>query len=248
MLKVENLNKNYGGSYAVKDLSFTVGRGELFAFIGPNGSGKSTTIRMLTGLLKPSGGSVELFGEAMGPGRTHLKARISFIPDTPNLMGKLTGREYLNFIASVYRIDEAVFLDEQQKLLKLFDLEGRLDTLIEEYSHGMKQKVALVGAFIHKPDILFLDEPTVGLDPKSNRNLKNYLREYTESGRTVFLTTHNLSLAEEVATDIFIIYNGRKLAHGTLSELRATNGNASARLEDIFLELTEVDRNDPSDT
>ncbi|GAB3061553.1 ABC transporter ATP-binding protein [Salinicoccus sesuvii] len=248
MLKVEGLNKSYGGSPVVEDLSFTVRGGELFAFIGPNGSGKSTTIRMLTGLLRASSGSIELFEEVMAPDKTHLKKRISFVPDTPDLMGKLTGREYLNFIASAYRIDTTTFKERKRELLALFDLEGQLDRLIEEYSHGMKQKVALIGALIHEPDILFLDEPTVGLDPKSNRNLKDYLRAYVKSGRTVFLTTHNLSLAEEIATDIFIIYKGKKMAHGTLKALRETIGDQSARLEDIFLGLTEVKPHDSSDT
>lgn len=238
MIKVKRLGKEYGGHHAVKNLDFSVGEGELFAFIGPNGSGKSTTIRMITGLLRATSGSVELFGEEMGMDKVHLKRRISFIPDTPDLIGKLTGREYLNFISSAYRMDEAVFREEQQKLLELFDLEGKLDTLVEEYSHGMRQKVALIGALVHRPDILFLDEPTVGLDPKSNRNLKNYLRDYIEQGKTVFLTTHNLALAEEIATDILIIYNGEDLAHGSLEELREHAEDADATLEDIFLKLT----------
>ncbi|WP_342387257.1 ABC transporter ATP-binding protein [Salinicoccus bachuensis] len=238
MIKVKQLGKEYGGHHAVKDLEFSVGEGELFAFIGPNGSGKSTTIRMMTGLLRATSGSVELFGEEMGMDKVHLKRRISFIPDTPDLIGKLTGREYLNFISSAYRMDETDFREEQQKLLELFDLEGKLDTLVEEYSHGMRQKVALIGALVHRPDILFLDEPTVGLDPKSNRNLKNYLRDYITQGKTVFLTTHNLALAEEIATDILIIYNGENLAHGSLAELRGRLEEPDATLEDIFLKLT----------
>ncbi|WP_271396704.1 ABC transporter ATP-binding protein [Salinicoccus roseus] len=238
MIKVDRLGKRYGTHEAVKDLDFSVGEGELFAFIGPNGSGKSTTIRMMTGLLKPTSGAVELFGEEVGMERIHLKKRISFVPDTPDLIGKLTGREYLNFISSAYRMDEAAFREEQQKLVEMFELEGKLDTLVEEYSHGMRQKVALIGALVHKPDILFLDEPTVGLDPKSNRNLKNYLRDYIKQGKTVFLTTHNLALAEEIATDILIIYNGENLAHGSLGELRSRIKEPDATLEDIFLKLT----------
>lgn len=237
MIKVNRLNKNYSAHNAVTDLDFEVGDGELFAFIGPNGSGKSTTIRMMTGLLEPSSGSVELFGEEMRLDKVALKQRISYVPDTPDLIGRLNGHEYLNFIASAYRMEQSAFMERKQELLELFDLEGALGSLIEEYSHGMKQKLALVGALIHQPDVLFLDEPTVGLDPKSNRNLKQYLIEYVKSGKTVFLTTHNLSLAEEIATDILIIYDGKKRAHGSLEALKQEA--VGATLEDIFLELTD---------
>lgn len=239
MIKVNGLTKSFGSKTAVDKLHFEVERGELFAFLGPNGSGKSTTIRMLMGLLEPSDGSVEILGEEMRLDKTELKRRISFVPDTPDVIGKLTGREYLNFVASVYGMDQDEYALELEYFLNLFDLENALDTLVENYSHGMRQKLVVIGALMHHPDIIFLDEPTVGLDPKSNRNLKNYLREFVGKGHTVFLTTHTLSLAEEIADRILIIYNGVAKESGTLTELRTLVGKPDASLEDVFLELTE---------
>ncbi len=239
MIKVNGLTKSFGSKTAVDKLHFEVERGELFAFLGPNGSGKSTTIRMLMGLLEPSDGSVEILGEEMRLDKTELKRRISFVPDTPDVIGKLTGREYLNFVASVYGMDQDEYALELECFLNLFDLENALDTLVENYSHGMRQKLVIIGALMHHPDIIFLDEPTVGLDPKSNRNLKNYLREFVGKGHTVFLTTHTLSLAEEIADRILIIYNGVAKESGTLTELRTLVGKPDASLEDVFLELTE---------
>ncbi|WP_411842069.1 ABC transporter ATP-binding protein [Salinicoccus sp. HZC-1] len=239
MIKSNGLTKTFGSKLAVNRLDFTVGKGELFAFLGPNGSGKSTTIRMLMGLLEPTEGSVEILGEEMRLDKTELKRRISFVPDTPDIIGKLSGREYLNFVASVYGMSQDIYEKELAFFLDLFDLEGKLDTLVENYSHGMRQKLVIIGALMHHPDIIFLDEPTVGLDPKSNRNLKNYLREYVADGHTVFLTTHTLSLAEEIADRILIIYNGVAKDTGTLEELRALVGKPDASLEDVFLELTE---------
>ncbi len=239
MIKAEGLTKIFGSTTAVDSLDFEVPKGELFAFLGPNGSGKSTTIRMLMGLLEPTGGSVEILGEVMRLDKTELKSRISFVPDTPDIIGKLSGREYLNFVASVYGMEQGEYERELEYFLGLFDLEGRLDTLVENYSHGMRQKLVIIGALMHHPDIVFLDEPTVGLDPKSNRNLKKYLREYTAAGHTVFLTTHTLSLAEEIADRILIIYKGVARNSGTLEELRAVAGKPDASLEDVFLELTE---------
>lgn len=238
MIEVNNLTKAYGKNLAVKSLDFSVGEGELFAFLGPNGSGKSTTIKMMMGLLDATEGTVEILGEEMALNHVKLKRQVSFVPDTPDVIGKLTGREYLNFIASVYEMDEEAYADELDHLLDLFDLKGRLDTLVEEYSHGMRQKLVIIGALMHHPQIIFLDEPSVGLDPRSNRNLKNYLREYVNEGNTVFLTTHTLSLAEEIADRILIIYEGEALETGTLDELRNVAGKPEASLEDVFLELT----------
>ncbi|WP_026366311.1 ABC transporter ATP-binding protein [Salinicoccus albus] len=238
MIEVRNLTKKYGNKLAVKSLDFSVGKGELFAFLGPNGSGKSTTIRMMMGLLDATEGSVEILGEEMALNHTKLKRQVSFVPDTPDIIGKLTGREYLNFIASVYGMDEETYAEALEHLLAIFDLADRLDSLVEEYSHGMRQKLVIIGALVHRPKIVFLDEPNVGLDPKSNRNLKNYLKAYVNKGNTVFLTTHTLSLAEEIADRILIIYEGEALETGTLDELRHIAGKPKGTLEDVFLELT----------
>ena len=243
MIKAKGLTKIFGSATAVDNLDFEVAKGELFAFLGPNGSGKSTTIRMLMGLLEPTEGSVEILGEAMSLDKTELKKKVSFVPDTPDIIGKLSGREYLNFVASVYDMGQEEYKRELECFLGLFDLEGKLDTLVENYSHGMRQKLVIIGALMHHPDIVFLDEPSVGLDPKSNRNLKNYLKEFTAAGHTVFLTTHTLSLAEELSDRILIIYKGVAQNSGTLEELRAAAGKPDASLEDVFLELTEGDRN-----
>lgn len=235
MIEVTKLTKKYGDKLAVNDIDFQVERGELFAYLGPNGSGKSTTIKMLTGLVEPTNGDITIFGEKIDLNQVDVKRRMSFVPDTPDIMGKLTGSEYLNFIASVYQMDDAVYESKRDELTKMFEIDQALGTLVEEYSHGMRQKLVLTGALMHSPELLFLDEPTVGLDPMSNRLLKDYLKAYVQSGKTVFLTTHTLSLAEELADRICIIYNGEIKITGTLEELR---DGSQGSLEDIFLSLT----------
>ena len=161
---------------------------------------------------------------------------MSFVGDTPDVMGKLTGSDYLNFIASIYEMEENRYKEKRQELTEMFNLEDALNQLVEEYSHGMRQKLVLTAALMHEPELLFLDEPTVGLDPKSNRLLKDYLKAHVNKGNTVFLTTHTLSLAEEIADRICIIYQGEIKALGTLEELRSGSAHS---LEEIFLELTD---------
>ncbi len=238
MITASNLTKNYGGKAAVKNINLSIKKGELFAYLGPNGSGKSTTIKMLMGLLEPTDGTVEILGEPMHLNNTELKRKISFVPDTPDIIGKLTGNEYLNFVASIYKMDKQTYKEKRDELVSMFELGGDLGTLVEEYSHGMRQKLVVIGALMHSPEVIFLDEPNVGLDPKSNRELKNYLTDYVKQGNTVFLTTHTLSLAEEIADRICIIYQGEIKALGTLQELRQQAGMGRS-LEDVFLALTD---------
>lgn len=238
MISAVNLRKTYGDKVAVNNINIDVKKGELFAYIGPNGSGKSTTIKMLMGLLEPTSGTVEILGQPMDLNNLELKKKISFVPDTPDVIGKLTGHEYLNFVASVYQMSKEAYDQKRTELVDMFELTDDLGTLIEEYSHGMRQKLVIIGALMHSPEVIFLDEPNVGLDPKSNRLLKHYLRDYVEKGNTVFLTTHTLSLAEEIADRICIIYKGEIKAAGTLSELRSIAGNGETSLEDIFMSLT----------
>ena len=248
MIEVRNLSKTYGNKQAVRNLSFKVNEGELFAFLGPNGSGKSTTIKMLTGLTEKTSGEIDIIGDEPGVNSISLKKKVSFVPDTPDIMGKLTGGEYLDFVASVYGMAQENYEKKSGALLELFDLTGALGTLVEEYSHGMRQKLVITGALMHEPKVIFMDEPNVGLDPKSNRNLKNYLKQYVAEGNTVFLTTHTLSLAEEIADRILIIYEGEEKATGTLSELRSKSGLGSGTLEDVFLSLTGEEAVDVSDS
>ncbi|SDK93443.1 ABC transporter ATP-binding protein [Lacicoccus qingdaonensis] len=248
MIEVRNLSKTYGHKHAVRNLSFKVNEGELFAFLGPNGSGKSTTIKMLTGLTEKSSGDIEILGQQPGINSVSLKRELSFVPDTPDIMGKLTGKEYLDFVASVYQMSQENYEDKSKELLELFDLSGALGTLVEEYSHGMRQKLVITGALMHEPKVIFMDEPNVGLDPKSNRNLKSYLKKYVDDGNTVFLTTHTLGLAEEIADRILIIYEGEEKATGTLSELRTKSGLVSGSLEDVFLALIGEEEVNVSDS
>lgn len=237
MITAVNLSKTYGEKPAVKNINIEVKKGELFAYLGPNGSGKSTTIKMLMGLLEPTEGSVEILGEPMDLNNIELKRKISFVPDTPDIIGKLTGNEYLNFVASVYKMEANEYEKKRTELVDMFELGNDLGTLVEEYSHGMRQKLVVIGALMHSPEVIFLDEPNVGLDPKSNRELKNYLTDYVKKGNTVFLTTHTLSLAEEIADRICIIYKGEIRALGTLEELSAGLDGLKT-LEDIFLYVT----------
>ena len=237
-IKLTDLKKSYGKQAAVKNIQLEVPKGELFGFLGPNGAGKTTTIKMMTGLFEPTNGSVEISGIDIWKHPIEAKNRIAYVPDQPNVYPKLTGWDYLQFIASVFRIPEKKFREKATELLHIFSLTDRADELIESYSHGMKQKIAICGALVHEPEMIFLDEPTVGLDPKSARNLKNLLRGLCDNGMTAFISTHILEIAEQMCDRIGIIAEGQIIALGTMDELRQHEGNTAGSLEDIFLELT----------
>jgi len=230
------LRKTYGEHQAVKGVDLTIGRGEIVGFLGPNGAGKTTTIKMLTGLLKPTMGSAAILGHDIERDPIAAKACFGYVPDTPNLYGKLRGWEYLRFMARLYRVPTERSERRAAELLRLFDLSDAASDLIEGYSHGMSQKMALAGALVHDPQVLFLDEPTVGLDPRSARLIKDLLVQLKETGVTVFLSTHILEIAERMCDRVVIINKGEIVAAGTLAELRGQGGQGS--LEDIFLSLT----------
>lgn len=237
-IKLTNLAKSYRRQEAVQNLSLEVKKGELFGFLGPNGAGKTTTIKMLTGLLEPTSGSAEIKGIDIWKNPIEAKKKIAYVPDQPNLYPKLTGWDYLEFIASVFGVPQEKFQSKAKELLQIFTLTEQADDLIESYSHGMKQKIAICGALVHEPEVLFLDEPTVGLDPKSARSLKNLLRELCDDGMTAFVSTHILEIAEQMCDRVGIILDGKITALGTMDELRSSGGNSDQSLEDIFLELT----------
>ncbi|QKY68353.1 ABC transporter ATP-binding protein [Lentibacillus sp. CBA3610] len=236
-IKLTNLTKSYRKHEAAKSLNLEVNKGELFGFLGPNGAGKTTTIKMLTGLLEPTSGSAEINGIDIWQHPLKAKEKIAYVPDQPNLYPKLTGWDYLEFVGSVFRLPKDQFQAKANELLQIFSLTEQANDLIESYSHGMKQKIAICGALVHEPDVLFMDEPTVGLDPKSARNLKNLLREFCDNGMTVFLSTHILEIAEQMCDRVGIIFEGDIIALGTMDELKAGE-DAEQSLEDIFLELT----------
>jgi len=237
LIEMIGLTRRFGAVEAVRDLNLNVHRGEIFGFLGPNGAGKTTTIRMLVGLLQPSAGTARVAGYDVQRQPLQAKAAIGFVPDEPTLYDKLTGREFLQFKADLYSLEPARARRRAEELLRLFDLDERADDLIESYSHGMRQKAALAGALIHDPPVLILDEPTVGLDPKSARLIKDILRQLSQRGAAVFMSTHILEIAERMCDRVGIIDRGRLIAVGTMDELRhGTNGASS--LEDIFLALT----------
>ncbi|WP_419895272.1 ABC transporter ATP-binding protein [Macrococcus psychrotolerans] len=238
VIEAHDLTKDFDGKLAVNHIDLNVKKGELYAFLGPNGSGKSTTIKMLMDLLQPTYGSVSMFNKSLQGNALEIKRRIAYIPDTPNTLGKLTGDEYLDFYASIFQMDKTQYGTKKNELLSLFELVGKTNQQIENYSHGMRQKIVLVANLMHEPEIIFLDEPTVGLDPLSTRNLKNYLRHQVSLGKTVFLTTHILEIAEQLADRIGIIYEGNLKVEGTLQQLYALYPEHSRSLEDIFLAVT----------
>lgn len=240
MIEIVNLSKSYnkGTVKAVDGLSLRVQAGEIFGFLGPNGAGKTTTIKMMVGLLKADSGSVTINGFNIINSPLAVKKSISFVPDTPEVYEKLTGIEYLNFMGDVYGVPGTVRKERVAKLLDLFALSGAAGDLIQSYSHGMRQKIVLIGAFLHEPELYILDEPMVGLDPRSANNLKNYMREHCSQGKTVFFSTHILEVAERLCDRIGIIHHGKLIACGTLDELKGISENKET-LENIFLELTE---------
>lgn len=239
-VRLSGVSKRYGRKEAVIDLSLTLYPGEVFAFLGPNGAGKTTTLKMTTGLLRPDTGSAVVCGHDMSREGRIAKLQIAYVPDQPFLYEKLTGREFIHFARDVYGVPRREADERLARLAGRLEMEPFLDNLTETYSHGMKQKVALAAALIHAPKLLVVDEPIVGLDPRSIRVIKRIFRELAGQGGTVFMSTHTLDIVEEVADRIGIIHAGRLVAVGTMSELRAMNA-ASHRLEDIFLRLTDGD-------
>lgn len=238
MIEAIELTKCFGQLTAVDRLSLKVSPGELFGFLGPNGAGKTTTIKMFCGLLRPGSGTARIAGIDVREQPREAKSAFGYVPDSPFLYDKLTGREYLRFIADLYSVNSGRTKERIEDMLHLFELTDKGDELIEGYSRGMRQKIAMAGALIHEPKALFLDEPTVGLDPKSARLMKNILRGLCERGVAVFVSTHILEIAERMCDRVAIIDHGKLLVQGTLDELRSSAHSESATLEDIFLELT----------
>ncbi len=238
LIECRNLVKRYGEKAAVKDVTFDVRPSEIFGFLGPNGAGKTTTIKIIVGLLRPTSGSVKVAGYDVQLQPLQAKAASGYVPDTPNLYAKLTGRELLRFVGDLYDLDRQRARQRVDDLLRMFDLTAAADDTIDSYSHGMQQNTALAAALMHDPKVLVLDEPTVGLDPKSARLIKDILRQMAERGTAVFLSTHILEIAERMCDRIGIINQGELIAAGTMDELRAMGKSGETSLEDIFLSLT----------
>ncbi len=238
VIEVQGLAKRYPTGEGVHGLTFHVDAGELFVFLGPNGAGKSSTVKMLTGLLTPDAGSARVAGYDVVRHRLALKREIGYMAEQPFLYDKLTGREFLRFVADVYRVPHAIRDRRIQDLLRTFELGNAADSLIETYSQGMRQKIALASVLVHEPKVLFLDEPTNGLDPRSARLVKDILRHICDRGATVFLTTHVLEIAEQMCDRVGILNEGELIALGTLDDLRQQQGLPAASLETIFLRLT----------
>ncbi len=237
LLHIEHLTKSFGSFTAVGGVSIQVNGGEIYGFLGPNGAGKTTTIKMLAGLLQPTAGTITICGSRLDVSPAYCKKKTGYIPDRPFLYEKLTGAEYLGFIASLYAEDSAP-LARAERYLELFDLVDWKYNLIEGYSHGMRQKLIMTSIFMLDQPLLVIDEPMVGLDPKSARIVKELFRQKAQAGVGILLSTHSMEIAEELCDRIGIIVQGRITAEGTMPELRARAENGSGKLEDIFLELT----------
>jgi ABC-2 type transport system ATP-binding protein len=240
MIRIEHLSKSFGAVQAVRDLSLQVPAGELFCFLGPNGAGKTTTIKMLTGLLRPDRGAIHIGGFDLRAHPTEAKRIVGYIPDMPFLYEKLTPVEFLRFIADLYNVNPPDLRAVIDASLRQFGLQDARAALIGDLSHGMRQRLLYAATFLHDPRVVFIDEPLIGLDPHSIRMIKDLLRAKARSGMAIFLTTHILALAEEIADRIGIISGGSLIALGKIADLRAQAG-MEGRLEDIFLKLTETE-------
>jgi len=237
LIETEQLSKRYGAKPAVEAVSFQVQGGEIFGFLGPNGAGKTTTIKMIVGLLKPTTGAARVGGFDVQAQPIQAKSITGYVPDEPNLYAKLTGRELLRFVGNLYQMDRKQVDRRSDELLRLFDLQQAADDTIDSYSHGMQQKTSLAAALMHDPKVLVLDEPTVGLDPRSARLIKDILKQMAERGSAIFLSTHILEIAERMCDRIGIINQGRLIAAGSMDDLRRMSQGETS-LEDIFLNLT----------
>jgi ABC-2 type transport system ATP-binding protein len=238
VIRLTELTKRYGKFTAVDGIDLVVPPGELFGLLGPNGAGKTTTIRMIAGILRPTSGTVLVGGIDMLARPLEAKARLGYIPDRPFVYDKLTGAEFLRFAAALYGLQGPVVERRIDELLELFELTPWKNELTEAYSHGMRQKLIIAGALVHRPDVIVVDEPMVGLDPRSARLLKELLREFVSRGGTVLMSTHTMEIAEVMCDRIAIVYRGRLAAQGTMAELRRQTSSEGMSLEDLFLKLT----------
>lgn len=234
---LDDVSKRFGDKEAVRGLSLSLYAGEIFAFLGPNGAGKTTTMKMTIGLLRPDHGRVTVCGQDLRRNGRIAKQQLAYVPDLPFVYDKLTGREFVRFTYEMYGVPHDEAAARLAELNRRLALNGFLDSLCETYSHGMKQRVALAAALIHNPRVLVVDEPMVGLDPRTARVMKDIFLERARAGGTVFMSTHTLDVAEQVADRIGILHRGQLIALGTLRELQAKSA-MDGRLEDIFLRLT----------
>jgi ABC-2 type transport system ATP-binding protein len=243
MIQLINLSKHYGQLAAVDRLNLEVAAGEIFGFLGPNGAGKTTTIRTMMGVLKPTSGQILLGRHDVIKEPERAKAITGFIPDRPFIYEKLSGNEFLSFVGSLHRIEPARLESRMTELLERLELTPWKDELVESYSHGMKQRLVVCAALIHQPRILVVDEPMVGMDPKGARTLKDLFRALAADGTTVFLSTHSISVAEEICQRIGIIQKGRLIACGTMADIHRQARGSNGNLESVFLDLTREGEN-----
>jgi ABC-2 type transport system ATP-binding protein len=244
MIELSQMVKRFGDVLAVDGVSLTVPRGEFFAVLGPNAAGKTTTIKILTGLIKPTAGTASVAGYDVQRAPLEARKRMAYVPDFPFLYDKLTPAEFLRFTGDLFQMSGRQIADESSQLIQRFNLEPYLDKQTENLSHGTRQRVAIVSALMHRPEVFILDEPMVGLDPHHARVLKDILKERSVAGMTIFISTHQLSVAEEMADRIGIMHRGKLVAVGTKDELRRQSGSDGA-LEQSFLALTAEDPTAP---
>lgn len=240
MIKLDGVTKRFGDTVAVDNLTLEIKQGECFAFLGPNGAGKTTTIKLITGLLKPTSGKVYVAGYDLSKDYIKAKRYISYIPDIPYLYDKLTGYEFLEFTATLFGMPQEEIPKRVKDIVEQFDIARYQYQLIEDYSHGTKQRLVICAALIHNPQIILVDEPMVALDPIGIRLVKDIFRERVRNGTTIFMSTHTLSIAEEMATRIGIIHKGRLMAVGTKAELQAIAN--TDEMEEIFLQITHEEK------
>ncbi|QNO14706.1 ABC transporter ATP-binding protein [Alkalicella caledoniensis] len=239
MIELQNLTKSYSGvEKAVDTLNLTIPDGEIFGFLGPNGAGKTTTIKMITGILKPDEGNIKINGLDILSESLRAKKEFGFVPDSPNMFLRLKGIEYLNFMADVYDVPGDLRLERINLMAKRFEMTKALGDKIQSYSHGMRQKIIVMGALIHEPPVWILDEPMTGLDPRSSFVLKEMMKEHTQAGKTVFFSTHVLDVAEKICDRVAIINKGKILFCGKLDEMK-DHFKSNESLEKIFLEMTQ---------
>jgi ABC-2 type transport system ATP-binding protein len=238
MIRLTQLTKKYGKFVAVDAIDLDVPRGEIFGFLGPNGAGKTTTMRMIAGILQPTAGRIEIGGVDLAADPLRAKSSLGFIPDRPFVYDKLTGAEFLRFVAALYGQEGPAIERRMDELLELFELTPWKHELVESYSHGMRQKLIISSALLHRPEVIVVDEPMVGLDPKGQKFLKDLFRSFAHRGGTVLMSTHTLEIAEQMCDRIGIIQSGRILTSGTMEEIRSQNAAGEVSLEDLFLRLT----------